>query len=335
MEDVAARAGVSTATVSRALRGLPHVAEATRQRVLAAADELDYVISPTASRLATGRTTAVGVVVPFVGRWFFGQVIAGAEAQLRANGLDLLLFVLPDLGARERFFADLPLRRRVDAVLTVALPLHRDELDALRGLDVPLAFVGGSAPGVSSVRIDEVAGARVAVQHLVNLGHERIAMIGGGEESAAFSVPSDRRQGYRAALRAGGLPIDPRLEVAGGYTPAGGEQAMADLLAMPDRATAVFVQSDEMALGAIRAVRRAGLRCPGDVSIVGFDGHELAEYTDLTTVVQPVRDMGERAGRILSEVLAGGAPTVEVVPTHLVIRGTTGPPSPAPGVAAP
>lgn len=327
MEDVAALAGVSTATVSRALRGLPHVAESTRRRVMAAAAELDYVVSPTASRLASGRTATVGVVVPFVGRWFFGTVIAGAAAQLRPAGLDLVLYPVTNQAARERFFEEMPLRRRVDAVLTVALPLRPAELDTLRSLDVPLTFVGSSAEGASSVVVDEVAGARVAVQHLVNLGHRRIAMIGGGEESQAFTVPRERRQGYVAALRAGGIPVDHKLEVAGGYTPAGGQSAMADLLAMRDPATAVFVQSDEMALGAIRAVRRAGLRVPRDVSIVGFDDHELAEYTDLTTVSQPVRDMGERAGRLVCAGLAGAGPSIDIVPTHLVIRGTTAPPA--------
>jgi DNA-binding LacI/PurR family transcriptional regulator len=329
MEDVAARAGVSTATVSRALRGLPHVSEETRRRVLAAAEELDYVISPTASRLATGRTGSVGVVVPYVGRWFFGQVVAGAALELRAAGLDLLLMAIPDEPSRRRFFEEMPLRRRVDAVLTVALPLRVDEVESLRALEVPVTFVGSTAEGVSSVGIDEVAGARVAVQHLVNLGHERIAMIGGGEESLAFTVPAERRAGYRAALRAGGLGVDARLDVPGDYTPSGGQRAMADLLAMRDPATAVFVQSDEMALGAIRAVRRAGLRVPGDVSIVGFDDHELAEYTDLTTVAQPVYEMGVRAGRQIRAALDGGAPTAEILPTHLVIRGTTAPRVPA------
>lgn len=271
IEDVAARAGVSTATVSRALRGLPNVAEPTRERVLAAARELDYVISPTASRLATGRTRAVGVVTPYIDRWFFGQVVSGVESALRAAGMDLLLYVLPDETVRHRFFEDLPLRRRVDGVLVLTLPLVRAEVDALRALDVPVAFVGASVPGCSSVRIDDVAGARLAVQHLVNLGHRRIGMIGGGyEPSAHFTTPDDRRDGYRAALREAGLAVDPALEIEGGYTVGGGEQAMAELLALPEPPTAVFAQSDEMAMGALRALRRAGLECPGDVSVVGL-----------------------------------------------------------------
>lgn len=327
MDEVAARAGVSTATVSRALRGLPHVAEETRRRVQEAAAELDYVVTPAASRLATGRTATVAVVVPFVGRWFFGEVVAGAAEELRSAGLDLLLTALPDAASRRRFFEEMPLRKRVDAVITVALPLLPGEVDALRGLGVPMTFVGSTAEGVSSVGIDEVAGARIAVQHLVNLGHRRIAMIGGGLESEAFTVPADRRQGYRSALRHGGLPVDPALDVPGDYTPAGGQRAMADLLAMSDPATAVFVQSDEMALGAIRAIRRAGLQCPQDVSIVGFDDHELAEYTDLTTVAQPVHEMGVLAGQQVRAALDGAGPTIEVVPTHLMIRGTTAPPS--------
>ena len=167
-----------------------------------------------------------------------------------------------------------------------------------------------------------------ASTHLVNLGHRRIAMIGGGEESAAFTVPRERRQGYVAALRAGASRWTRtwRPRAATPRPVGSGRWPTCWPCAMP--ATAVFVQSDEMALGAIRGVRRAGLRVPRDVSIVGFDDHELAEYTDLTTVAQPVRDMGERGGRLVEALAwAARAPTVDIVPTHLVIRGTTAPPA--------
>ena len=161
--DVARRAGVSTATVSRALRGLPNVAEDTRVRVMAAAAELDYVITPSASRLASGQTHSIGVVVPFLGRWFFGQVLSGAEEVLRAAGYDVLLFALPHDDARAEFFARMPLRRRVDGVLLLTLPMLPRERVTLAALGVPLAAVGVTAPGVSSVGIDDVAAARSAV----------------------------------------------------------------------------------------------------------------------------------------------------------------------------
>lgn len=338
IDDVAALAGVSTATVSRALRGLPNVAEATRARVLAAARDLDYVTSPSASRLATGRTLTVGAVAPFLGRWFFGQVLSGVEEVLREDGFDLLLYALPDDESRTRFFDVLPLRRRVDAVLVLTLPLDDAEMAALWALEVPMAFVGVDVQGGSYVRIDDAEGARLATRHLLDLGHTRIAMIGGDrDESPHFTAPHARREGFRRALREAGLEPDPRLEVEGYFTVDGGGRAMSELLGRADPPTAVFAQSDEMAFGAVRAIERAGLRVPDDVSIIGFDDHELASVVGLTTVAQQVMLQGRLAARLVLDELERMAldrrgryrrPPGQghFVPTELVVRGTTAPP---------
>jgi LacI family transcriptional regulator, repressor for deo operon, udp, cdd, tsx, nupC, and nupG len=325
IEDVAARAGVSTATVSRALRGLPKVSAVTRQRVLAAAHDLDYVVSVSASRLASGKTSTVAVVSPFVSRWFFGQVISGAELVLRDAGFDLLLYTVGTSERRARFFAELPLRGRVDAVMVLAIALDDAEVAALAALRMPVTTIGFAVPGFSSVRIDDVAGAMRAVNHLLALGHRRIAMIAGGSGPAQFTAPRDRRIGYASALAAAGVAVE--CDVDGEYTVEGGERAMASLLAGPDLPTGVFAQSDEMAMGALRAIRKVGLRCPEDISVVGFDDHEMAALFDLTTIVQPVCEQGVRAARQLLASLNGrGNPTSEEVPTYLVIRGTTCPP---------
>ncbi|WP_322768007.1 LacI family DNA-binding transcriptional regulator [Frankia sp. Cr1] len=316
IEEVAALAGVSTATVSRALRGLPNVAESTRIRVVAAAAQLLYVASPQASRLASGRTGTVGVVVPYVTRWFFAQIISGAEAVLRAGGLDLLLYNLGDDAGRARFFDAVPLRKRVDAVLVLCLPLTPMEIEVLQALNVPVVVVGAAVPGFAGVRIDDVAGATVAVRHLINLGHRRIGLISGGatgegsddREPMRFTAPTDRRRGYRHALRSAGIPLDSRLEAAGHFTVRGGEQAMAELLSAQAPPTAVFAESDEMAMGALRTLRRAGLRVPDDLSVVGFDGHEMAELFDLTTIVQPVVRQGEIAAQLLLSLLRQETP---------------------------
>lgn len=325
--DVANRAGVSTATVSRALRGLPNVSAKTRDRVLAAAAELDYVSSPSASRLASGLTHSIGIVAPYVGRWFFGQVLSGAERVLRQAGYDVLLNALPDDAARADFFARMPIRRKVDAVLVLTLPLGFEQVELLRQLGVPIGTVGGQVPGINQVGIDDVGSARMATNHLVNLGHQRIAMIGGGDSIPThFVTPDDRREGYRAAMADAGLDVLPGYEADGSYTTEGGESAMVELLSLPAPPTAVFAQSDEMAMGALRAIRRSGLQCPGDISVIGFDDHQLARVMDLTTIAQPAELQGEIAARQILANLAGGAPTVEVVPTRLVLRGTTHPP---------
>lgn len=330
LEDVASRVGVSAATVSRALRGLSGVSAATRARIVATAAELDYAISPTASRLASGRTHTVGVVVPYVNRWFFSQVITGVEERLRGAGFDLLLYNLGDDAGRERFFAEMPLRRRVDAVLVLSLPLTEAEAATLRSLGVPLGIVGATIDGFVSVRIDDVAAAGTAVQHLINLGHRDIALISGGlRVPMHFTTPLERRQAYIDVLAGHGIGYDPSLEAAGEYTVAGGERAMSELLGRARQPTAVVAQSDEMAFGAMKAIRRAGLRVPQDISVIGFDDHDMADLLDLTTVGQPVLEQGEQAARMLLDLLASGeSPDAEplVLPTTLIVRNSTAPP---------
>jgi LacI family repressor for deo operon, udp, cdd, tsx, nupC, and nupG len=348
--DVAARAGVSVATVSRALRDMPNVSAATRERVLRAAAELDYSASPLAAGLVTGKVGSVGVISAYAGRWFFAEVLRGIEAELRTRGYDLVLHVLPDSVRREQFFGELPLRRRVDGVIVAALPLRPREVELLHALDLPLACAGMPVEGVHSETIDDIVAARTAAQHLVNLGHRRIAMIGGAEPGepsgpepdGVYTVPILRTQGYLDAITGAGLEAPPEWRLDGGFTVRGGQLAMAQLLSQPGgRPTAVLCQSDEMAFGAMSTLRRAGLRCPEDVSVVGFDDHELAEAFELTTVSQPVPELGAAAARWVTEALAAdsnrspaaedAAEAVDAVarpaaphPARLVVRGSTG-----------
>lgn len=329
IEDVARRAGVSIATVSRALRGLPDVATATRDRVLSAAAELNYVASPFAARLASGRTTTVGLVVPFVNRWFFAEVIATVETALRHAGFDLLLYNLGDEDGRARFFEVMPMRKRVDGVLVASLVLDDAEFAALTELDQPVGLLGLARPGFLSARIDDVAAARGAVDHLLGLGHRRIGLIGGDtDDPMAFTPPLHRRDGYRDALHAAGVSPDPALELLGYFTVDGGRAAMRRMLALPERPTAVFAESDEMAYGAMREITLAGLRVPDDIAVVGFDDQPLSELADLTTVRQPV---AEQALDVTTRLLAligseddeSPRDPAVVLPTELVVRGST------------
>lgn len=329
IEEVAQRAGVSPSTVSRALRGRSGVSERTRQRITEVAAELDYSISRSASGLATGRTLCIGVVVPFVWRWFFGQIIGGAEQVLRAAGYDLMLYTAGDLEARERFFRELPVRGRVDAVLVLSMDLTEQEADRLRGLDLPLALVGHEAKGFSSVHIDDRHGTRLAVQHLINQGHHDIAMIQGLEPKPLGAVaPIVRREAFQEVLRE--YDIEPRTEwmVPGAFSIGAGERAMDQLLATSAPPTAVFAYADELAMGALRSLHRHGRSAPADMSVVGFDDHEMSEYVDLTTVAQPVRAQGATAAQLLLNQLDSGSRDTSVlpVPIELVVRGSTGPP---------
>ncbi|MGP3967618.1 LacI family DNA-binding transcriptional regulator [Streptomyces sp. 6N223] len=325
--DVARLAGVSTATVSRALRGLPNVSEATRERVLRAAEELSYAVSPHAASLASGRTGTVGVVLPFVNRWFYSRVLAGIDSVLRANDLDLLLYNLGDARVHERFFERMPLRRRVDAVIVLNLPLSKKEAETLVSMEVPIAVLGTRIPGCWHVSIDNAEGASTAVRHLINLGHRRIGMITGAlNDPRGFTTPIVRQHAYRSVLAQAGIAYDPELEAAGGFDIDEGASAMAKLLSLPDPPTAVFAESDQMAFGALRTLNRMGLSAPDDVSVIGFDDHETAELLDLTTISQPVMYQGELLARQILDALSGASeePTRVVLPTRLRVRGTTG-----------
>lgn len=325
--DVAALAGVSPATVSRSLRGHSNVSPQTRQRVLDAANELAYTVSPHASGLASGRTGAVGVVVPFVTRWFFANVIAGLHDALSEAGYDLLLYHLGDTAARDRFFDRMPLARRVDAVVSVAMPLSEDHTLALRALDMPMVTVGAHVPGVSGVGIDDEQACRTAVHHLVHQGHERILMLAGPADDGGFGFVSShrRRAGYLEAMDAAGLR--PCVHEVEAFGIAAGTSAMGEVLGRAQLPTAVVTEYDELAIGAVAAMRRASIAVPGQVSVVGVDDHEMAAVVDLTTVAQPVWEQGVEAGKLLVRTLDGGAVGGDVVlPTRLVVRGSTGVP---------
>ncbi len=329
--DVARAAGVSASTVSRALRGRPGVSDEVRAQITAVASELGYTASRSASSLASGRTFTVAVVVPYVGRWFFGTVLDAAEQVFSAAGYDVLLYNLGSPEARRRFFTNLPVRKRVDAVLSLLIP-EEEESAALRSLGVPLATtVGGPLPRFTVVGIDDRGGAESAVRHLVNLGHRRIGMICGASGPLHWTTPIDRRQAYLNVLTDAGIEHDPALEADGDYTVKGGERAMTRLLAASRPPTAVFAQSDEMAMGALRALRRHRLQVPDDVSVIGFDDHELADVIGLTTIAQPVAGQGAEAARLLLRQLdePDSEPSGHVqMPIRLVLRETTGPPNP-------
>lgn len=328
--DVAALAGVSPSTVSRSLRGHQKVSSATRQRVAEAARELAYTVSPHASGLASGRTLTVGVVVPFVTRWFYANAVAGAHDVLSEAGFDVLLYHLGSAAARDRFFDRMPLARRVDAVLTLSLPLTDGHTLALRALDMPLVTVGARLDGVSSVRIDDVGATRNAVRHLLHQGHQEIVMITTRQDDEGFGFVAgpDRVEGYRQALAAAGLADREDVVVADTYGIEGGASAMASLMERPRLPTAVLAEYDEVAIGALRTLRRSSVPVPGRISVVGVDDHEMSSVLDLTTVAQPVREQGAQAARLLLEQLEGRSegPVDVVVPTRLVVRSSTGPP---------
>ena len=334
IQEVAELAGVSTATVSRALSGNGHVSLATRERVAKAAETLGYVVSSNASSLATGRTRNVGVVIPFLNKWFFSSVIEGAESALLANGYDLTLYNLGGGGDERRsVFEHFLLRKRVDAVIAISLELTPAELTGLLNIDKPIVGVGGPLTGVRTLSIDDVSVARLATEHLLSLGHTSIGHIGGNAQTERdFHLPTNRRVGYEGALAAAGISPDPELFQPADFTIPGGYAAAKQLLGNPrKRPSAVFAASDEMAIGTILAARDLGLSVPDDVSVIGIDDHELSAFFGLTTVAQFPRLQGGKAVEILMEQLhpslRNHGTLNTSLPYELMVRSTTATPS--------
>lgn len=331
IRDVAHRAGVSTGTVSRALRGLDRVSPSTRERVLRAAQELHYVASPTAATLASGRTGVIAIVVPFLQRWFFATLLDGTEERLRELGYHVMLFSVgmrPD--ARTLVLDQRLLAKRVDAVLVLSADLEQQEVDVLERIGVPVVTVGVRLREWDRVGIDDGAAARLAVEHLLALGHCRIAYVGGTPSVDVHTATAvERHDAVVRELAAAGRPLAPQLDVECDWTVAGGEAAGQRLLALPEPPTAVVAASDEMAIGVLLAARGRGVRVPGELSVVGIDDHELAHTHDLTTVAQPVREQGRLAADLLVEALRGqrSARGQRLLPVHLVVRGSTAAPA--------
>lgn len=323
--EVAAQSGFSPATVSRALRGLPGVSAKTREAVERAATSLGYSPSPWATALTTGRTNTVAVIAPWVSRWFFSAVIEGAQEVLTEHGYDLMLYPFGVDGGVDAH----SLSKRVDGVLALNVPLAHRSIGMLGGFGVPIVTLGSAIEGVSSVLVDNVVVGQRAAQHLIDLGHRRIAFFGDEDgEAMGFPVAVDRHRGYDMTLRAAGIEPDPALVYSSGFTINGGEAALHRCLSDgPARPTAVFAVSDEVAIGALHAARMHDLRIPEELSVIGVDGHDFAYLFDLTTISQPVRDQGRIAARLLLEQVNDPhhTPTAVTVGCELLRRGSTGP----------
>lgn len=329
IEDVARAAGVSIATVSRALRGAPNVSPSTRERVIKVADHLNYSIDPHASRLAGGRTMTVGVVIPAADQWYFSKLVANIDAGLVAQGYDMLLCSVTNPTEHVRVIKKLTGGSRVDGLILSAMEPDPPTRLVMEASKLPVVMVDIITTEFYSIGTDNIHAAYEATQYLFEIGHRHIAMIGGLLDSPlSFSIPIKRENGYRRALMERDLPVRPEYIVAGNWSLEGGYEAMEKLLYLPNPPTAVFALSDEMAIGAIKAIRDSGRRVPGDISVIGFDDHDIAPYVGLTTMAQPVTEYGRLAARALLDQIQGRdlGSGPHYLNTHLIERDTTAPP---------
>ena len=328
--DVAARAGVSKATASRALSGGGYVSAQTRDRVRAAARELSYVAHSSATSLATGRSLSVGVIMPALDRWFFAELLAGIQQGLLSSGQDLVLYGIRE-GSKERarLFEHVLPRRRLDGIIAIGIQPSAHEMERLVQVESALVTVGAYSHGTSAISIDDEAAARIATEHLIDLGHRDITFLGGREDAATHAYGDERRvRGYRAAMTGAGL-ADGIRHAWGDPTMPGGYEAGVRLLGdRQNRPTAVVGVCDEAAIGTVIAARRLGLSLPADLSVVGIDDHAHAEMFSLTTIRQRPREQGLAAVELLRTRMdaPGAALEQRTLAAELVVRSSTATP---------
>ncbi|MEJ7926344.1 LacI family DNA-binding transcriptional regulator [Sphingobium sp. AN641] len=323
---VAARAGVSTATVSRAISNPEQVLPPTRARVREAIEALGYAPNSAAKNLRMLRTSKIVVMVPDVSNPFFSEVLRGAEETAQAAGYAVLLGDTNDNAEREAQYAAMLLRKEADGLIFLGhrMPAALIRIVAEKDMAAPIVNGCDYSPkhGVAGVHIDNLSAASEAVALLLSMGHRRIGIVAGPRDS---HITRDRLAGVRraAAEQSGDLIV-----VHGDYTIESGARLTTQLLLAADRPTGIFCFSDEMAVGALSAARAAGLVCPKDLSIIGFDDVRYARFMDppLTTIRQPMKLIGSTAVELLLAILNGGSverAAAITLPHDLVVRGST------------
>ncbi|NYI03287.1 LacI family DNA-binding transcriptional regulator [Allostreptomyces psammosilenae] len=324
--DIAREAGVSPATVSRVLSGGAGVTRDKSEAVRSTAERLGYRPNLVAQGLVRGRSRSVGVLTPDVGSPFYGMLLAAIERTVVDAGYQALFASGGWEPQRQRAALEQLAQRQVDGLMLTGVMLPDEELRLL-AKDQPTVLLLRHVPAFpgTCLTVDNRTAARIATEHLIELGHRRIAHVTGDRSQ---HDTAERLAGYRDALRRHGLPEDPALVAAGDFQEASGMAAMQSLLDGGVEFTAVFAANDQLADGVRLALHRAGLQVPGQVSLVGFDDHPRSSYVipPLTTVRQPVEVLGASAGRHLVEMVEGGPACSEVHSPTLVVRESTAPP---------
>ena len=321
---VAAEAGVGVGTVSRVLNGSPSVREDTRRRVLEAIATLDYQPNAVARALSTGRTYAIGVVAPFFTTPSVIERLRGVSHTLAGAGYHLLLLDVERAEQGREFFRSVAVRGRIDGVLSISLAPTDAEIRRLEAQDVPIVLIDRDHPALPAITIDDTAGGRMAAEYLLALGHRRIAFLGDEEANLfGFDSSASRRVGFEAAMAAAGAPIEPAWILRRPHGRDHARDAAAWLLAQEPRPTAVFATSDVQAIGVLEAAQAAEVPVPDELSVIGFDNVEAAGYTGLTTVAQPLEEIGVLGAELLLRTLSGSAVESRRMPLAIVERGST------------
>ncbi|HKB18728.1 MAG TPA: LacI family DNA-binding transcriptional regulator [Candidatus Dormibacteraeota bacterium] len=329
INDIAKRAGLSKASVSRALNGKQDVDPDTRQRVMTLATQMGYVPSASARALSNGRSNCLGLLVPTLTWPWILEVLRGVAAEIESSGYSLILYTTAEGEESERAFMSQVVPAGAVDGLALVIPLGMlDYVEHLAKGGLPVVVVDdrGHYPDLPTVATTNVEGGRTATRHLIEEGRQRIAMLNGPHD---FGCNRERLEGYKSALKEAGLRFDPRHVIDSDFKETGGASAMSALLEADPRLDAVFVANDMMAFGAMRALRSAGRLIPDDVAVVGFDDVPASAMTHppLTTIRQPLYEMGRTAASMVMAAVRGEpiAQRIEL-PTSLVIRESSGKP---------
>jgi DNA-binding LacI/PurR family transcriptional regulator len=331
IRDVARHAGVSVATASRALNGLDVVNPQTRDRILLVMQELGFTPSPAARRLSLGRTLTIGVVVSFLTRPQAAERLRGVDAVLTDSEFDLVIYNVESLQKRDHYLGTLAQSQRTDGLIVMSLPPNEESTAILARSPVPIVFIDVHTPAVAAMpRVvgDDVAGGALAARHLLELGHREIGFIGDAvADPFGFTSSHDREVGLTRELGTAGVTIPPDWVGHGAHGRYESSDLARRMLSGDHRPTAIFTASDTQAMGVIAAARDLGLRVPDDLSVIGYDDIEAADYVGLTTVRQQLFESGRRGAEILLAEIASRSeePPVGHLSPELVVRVTTAP----------
>jgi DNA-binding LacI/PurR family transcriptional regulator len=332
IRDVAREAGVSVATASRVLNGKAVVKPITRDRILSVMAELGFSPSPAARRLSLGRTLTIGVVVSFLTRPQAAERLRGVDAVLADSEFDLVIYNVESVQKRDHYLSTLTRSQRADGLLVMSLPPSPEAAAILDRSPVPVVFIDVHTPSVETLpRVvgDDVAGGAMAARHLLELGHRSIAFVGDAvADPFGFTSSRERERGFREALAEAGVHVPDEWIGHGAHGRYEARDLAVRMLTGDRRPSAIFTASDTQALGVIAAARDLGLHVPDDLSVIGFDDIEAADYVGLTTVRQQLFESGRRGAELLLaeiEDRSSGPAIAELTP-ELVVRVTTAPP---------
>ena len=331
LQDVATHAGVSKATASRVLNGSARVDPTTRLRVLDSMARLEYTPSFLARRLSLGRTLTISVVTSFLTRPQAAERLRGVEAILSDSEFDLVIYNVETVEKRDQYLRSLALAQRSDGLLVISLPPRPEDVVRLSSAAIPVVVIDAHGPAVEAlphvVGADSTGG-ELATKHLLELGHRAVAFLGDQFENPfGFTSSRHRFMGYERALASVGLTPRADLVALGAHSRYEARELAARMLAAAERPTAVFAASDTQALGVISAAHDAGIHVPDDLSIVGYDDIEIADYVGLTTVRQHLFESGRLGAELLLSEIQSRSPTPPsiVLAPEVVVRGTTAP----------